>query len=217
MKNLKIKSDPLLSNLFQLLVFIVFAMFFSAESNAQVAYHGSVSYTNVRSNSSLKNKEPRLGYNLGLAIQYYPIKKFKNISVINELNFNRKGYQQDFEKNYRFEFYYLSFPVLVNYSLSDNIAVHTGVELSTLVATNVEYGRETYNNFDLGLVFGFSFLTKKRISCYSRLTYGVVPMLDYYEIDELGNFKGKIHDLKNICLSIGIKFNIYNEKIRLYK
>jgi hypothetical protein len=105
----------------------------------------------------------------------------------------------------------------VNYSLSDNIAIHTGIELSTLITTNIEKGKETYKNFDLGLVFGLSCFNKKRISCFTRISYGLVPMLDYYEIDDLGNFSEEIHDLKNICLSIGFKINIYNEKIHLYK
>ena len=217
MKNLKIKSVRLLTILFQLFIFIALVLFFKVEAKAQMAIHGSANYSNVRNDVSLKNKEPGLGYNLGLLFQYYPIKKFKNISVINEVNYSRKGYQQDFEKNYRFKFNYLSFPVLVNYSLSDQFSIYTGVELSELISTNIEKGRETYNEFDLGLVFGLSWLNKKRISCYSRITYGMIPMLDYYEIDELGNFNREIHDLKNVCLSIGIKFNFYNEKILLYK
>jgi hypothetical protein len=111
----------------------------------------------------------------------------------------------------------LSSPVLINYSLSPQISIQAGVGLSTLISTNIEQGIKTYNDFDLGLALGASCFSNKRISCYSRLTYGLLPMLDYYEIDELGNFKNQIHDLKNICLSIGIKVNLYNEKIRFHK
>ena len=217
MRNLDIKNVLLRLTTFRIFLFVGLTFILNTESKAQLAILASGNYCNIKSDISLENKKPLLGYNLGLAIQYYPIKNYTNISIINELNYNTKGYNQDFEKNYQFKFNYLSFPVLVNYSLSDNIAIHTGIELSTLIATNVEGGKETYENFDLGLVFGFSCFNKKRISCFSRITYGLIPMLNYYEIDDLGNFKGEIHDLKNICLSIGIKFNIYNEKISLYK
>lgn len=217
MKNFKIKKYPLLSKLSQILIFTVFVMFFSTESKAQVAVHASANYNNIRSAISLANKEPRLGFSFGLSLQYYPLKKFNKVSLINEINYSLKGYQQNFDRKYDFRFTYLAFPILINYDLSDNVSVYTGVELSELITTNIEQGKETYNNFDLGLVLGLSFLTKSRISFYSRLTYGITPMIDYYEIDELGNFNREIHDLKNICLSIGFKFKIQNEKIRLYK
>jgi hypothetical protein len=104
-------------------------------------------------------------------------------------------------------------PILVNYSLSKDLAIHSGLELSTLLTTNIKHGLKTYNNFDIGLLFGISYFESRKISCYSRFTYGLLPMLDYYDIDELGNFKSEIHDLKNLCFSIGIKFNLTNEKI----
>jgi hypothetical protein len=152
-----------------------------------------------------------------VSFQYYPFKKFQTISVLNELVFTQKGYQQNFGKNYSFRFNYLSVPVLINYNLSNRFSVQTGLELSKLFSTNIEQGTKTYNNIDLGLVLGLNCVCNKRISCFSRFTYGVTPILDYYEIDELGNFGDEIHDLKNICLSVGIKFNLRNEKILLYE
>ncbi|MDE5423113.1 PorT family protein [Ancylomarina sp. DW003] len=217
MRNIKTKKGPLIRNILNTFIFLALILATNIESKAQVAILASGNYCNIRSDISLENKESLLGYNLGLSIQYYPIKKFKNVSIITEVVYNRKGYQQQFEKNYQFKFNYLSLPILVNYSLSNNIAMHSGIELSTLITTNIAKGKETYKNFDLGLVFGLSCFNKKRISCFSRITYGLTPMLDYYEIDDLGNFSREIHDLKNICLSIGFKINIYNEKIRLYK
>jgi hypothetical protein len=70
----------------------------------------------------------------------------------------------------------------------------------------------------MGLVMGIFCFGEKPISCYSRISYGLLPMLDYHEFDELGNFINNIHDLKNISITIGIKANIIeNEKIRLFK
>jgi len=202
---------------FQILIFISLTFMCHEKSKAQIAFIAGGNYSNIRSNVYLENKKPIVGYNFGVSIQYYPFKKFKNISILNELDFTQKGYQQDFEKNYSFRFNYLSLPVLVNYSLSKQFSIQTGVELSKLISTNIKQGLNTYNGFDLGLVIGVNCFSSERFSCFSRITYGLLPLLDYNEIDDLGNFKNEIHDLKNICLSIGIKFNLYHEKISIYK
>ena len=203
--------------LFRIVAIISLTFFCHEKSKAQVAYIAGGNYSNIRSNISLENKKPIFGYNLGLSVQYYPFGKWQKISLINEFLLVQKGYQQDFAESYIFKFNYLSFPILVNYSLSNQISIQAGVELSSLVSTNIEQGTKTYNEFDAGLALGVNCFSNKRISCYSRFTYGLLPMLDYYEIDELGNFKNEIHDLKNICLSIGIKVNLINEKVKFYK
>jgi len=201
---------------FQTAIFISLTFMCHEKSKAQIAFIAGGNYSNIRSNVSLENKKPIVGYSFGLSVQYYPFKKFQNISILNELDFTQKGYQQDFEKKYSFKFNYLSLPVLVNYSLSKRISIQTGVEISKLISTNIKQGINTYNGFDLGLVLGVNCFSSKRFSCFSRFTYGLLPLLDYYVIDDLGNFKNEIHDLKNICLSIGIKFNLYDEKISIY-
>lgn len=203
--------------IFQIITITSLIFFCHEKSKAQIALVAGGNYSNIRSNLSLENKKPIIGYNFGVSVQYHPFRKFQKISMLNELEFVQKGYQQDFAENYSFRFNYLSLPILINYSLSTQISIQAGVELSTLISTNIEQGIKTYNNFDTGLALGINCFGDKRISCYSRLTYGLLPMLDYYEIDELGNFKNEIHDLKNVCLSIGIKVNLYNEKIQIHK
>ena len=195
------------------LMIIALIILFTKNSQAQIAIHANTSYSNIRNDISIENKEPLFGYNWGIAVQYYPFRNAENLSVINEFNFSRKGYRQNFEEDYNFKFDYLSFPILIDYSLSDNISLQTGVELSQMIGSNIEGWKDTYNKFDLGLVLGTSFFNRKKWNLYARFTYGVQPVLDYYEIDDLGNFKDKIHDLKNISIAIGIKFNITNEKI----
>ncbi|WP_423130026.1 outer membrane beta-barrel protein [Gaoshiqia sp. Z1-71] len=192
-------------------------LLFSAKSHAQLAIVAGGNYATIRNNIPLENKKPITTYHYGLSVQYYPVKKLEKFSVINEIIFNQKGYQQDFEKNYLFRFSYLSLPVLINFAPLSFFSVQAGAELSKLMGTSVEQGKKTYNNFDAGLVFGFSCFDSRKLSFYSRMTYGIVPMLDYYSIDEIGNFTGEIRDLKNICLSVGIKFKLYNEKICLFK
>ncbi len=217
MKKPKINKNHYLRFTLQIAVFVSLILIGHAKSSAQIAVIAGGNYSNIRSKISLENKEPIIGYNFGSSVQFYPFKKHENISIVNELVFIRKGYQQDFGENYSFRFNYISFPVMIDYEISKQISIQSGVELSQLFSTNIEQGNKTYNNFDLGLVLGVNCFFSKRLSCFSRLTYGVLPMLGYYEIDEMGNFMNEIHDLKNICLSIGIKFNMYNEKILLYK
>jgi len=217
MNNQIININRLSRITFQIALFISLTFISHSVSVAQFAIIAGGNYSNVRNNISLENKEPILRYNFGFSLQYYPFSKFPNLSILNELDFNQKGYQQDFEKYYSFKFNYLSLPILVNYPLSKQISIQTGIELSELISTNIKQGLKTYNNFDLGLVFGINYFEGKRLSCFTRFTYGLFPMLDYYNIDEQGNFKNEIHDLKNVCFSIGIKFNLFNEKIFLYK
>ena len=209
MKDSIININRLKRHIFQIAIFISLTFICNSVSKAQLSFIAGGNYSNVRSNISLENKGPIAGYNFGLSYQYYPFKGFRKISILNELVYNRKGYRQDFEKEYTSRFNYLSLPVLVNYSLSKDFAIQSGFEMSKLIATNIEQGLDTYNNFDVGLVFGISYLKSKRLSCYSRFTYGLLPMLDYYNIDELGNFKNEIHDVKNVCFSIGIKFILF--------
>ena len=215
-KSLKINTNNLRLALPIILV-IALTFLAHARSDAQVAVLAGGNFSDIRSHISLENRNPGMGYQVGGSLQYYPLQKLPRISIINEVNYNQKGYQQDFEKDYSFRFSYLSFPVLMDYSLSDAISLQAGVELSSLVSTNVEQGMRTYNHFDTGIVLGIQCFGNKRMGCYSRFTYGLLPVLDYYEIDDLGNFKNEIHDLKNICFSIGMKWNLYHEKIRLYK
>lgn len=202
--------------IFQVVIFTSLTCLSHLNSNAQIAIIAGGNYSTIRNNVFLENKEPIVGYHFGLSFQYYPFKHIQNLSILNELYFIQKGYQQDIGRNYTFKFNYLSLPILLNYPISKQISLQTGIELSKLIATNIEQGLKTYNDFDLGLVLGVNGFQSKRLSCYSRLTYGLLPILDYYEIDELGNFNNEIHDLKNISLSIGIKFNLYNEKISSY-
>ena len=202
---------------FQIVIFTSLTFLSHLNSKAQIAIIAGGNYSTIRNNVFLENKEPIVGSHFGLSFQYYPFKQIQNLSILHELYFIQKGYQQDIGRNYTFKFNYLSLPILLNYPISKQISLQTGIELSKLISTNMEQGLKTYNDIDLGLVLGVNGFHSKRFSCYSRLTYGLLPILDYYEIDELGNFKNEIHDLKNISLSIGIKFKLYNEKILSYQ
>lgn len=199
-----------------IVTFLLSLLLFS-NTVAQISFIVGANYCGIRNNNLLENQKPIFTYQFGYAIQYYPFKSLPNLSIQNELLFSQKGYQQDLDKNYVFHFNYISLPVLLNYTPVSFLTINTGVEFSGLLYTNIQEGTKTYNNNDVGLVLGISCIEKHMISLYSRVTYGLIPMLNYYSIDKLGNFTGRIHDLRNICFTIGIKFNFYNEEIHLYK
>ena len=200
-----------------IIVALIYFLIYPVRTNAQMACVGGVNFSDIRNNVVLQNKNAITSYQWGLSFQYFPFKRLEKVSVINEFLFNHKGYMQDLETDYHFRFNYLSFPILANYSLFRALSVQSGVEFSKLLSTNVLQGRRTYNDFDLGLVLGMSCYDTRRVSFYSRITYGITPMPDYYRIDDLGNFSSEIHDLKNVCISVGVKFKFYHEKIHLYR
>lgn len=216
-KKLAVIFDSILRLNRLLFASVVCVFIFTSSLTAQVAFIGGVNYTNDRNNNLIENQEPRTTYHWGASIRYYLLKNYTKISFQNEIILNQKGYRQVLDQEYFFNFNYISFPVLVNYSFTENFSVNTGLEFSKLLSSNIKRYTETYNDSDIGLVLGFSCFEKKGISFYSRMTYGLLPLLDYYAIDKMGNFTGEIHDLKNICFSVGIKINIHNEKIRFYK
>lgn len=216
MKNSKTKIGRLTQVAFRVVILISLTFIFHVKANAQIAVIAGGSYCNVRNDVFLQNKKPILAHNFGVSVQYYPFRKFDNLSVINEVIISQRGYQQDMDKDYVFRFNYLALPVLVNYAPLKQVSVNAGIELSKLLSTNIEQGNKTYNNFDLGLVLGLSCFNERRLSFYSRITHGLFPMLDYYTFDNLGNFTAEVHDLKNVCLSVGVKFKICNEKIYLH-
>ncbi len=212
-KHLRQRLRPML--LFVAVLGLTF--FCSKSSDAQISLFAGGNVSSIRHDVQLENKKPMGGAHIGASIQYYPFKQLQRLSIVNEIMLIQKGYHQDFEERYSFHFNYLAFPILINYELSDPLSLQAGVELASLQSTNVEQGKETYNHFDAGLVFGLTLWGNKKLSCYSRFTYGLTPLLDYYEIDEMGNFNGELHDLKNMCLTLGLKFNLSNEKIRFFK
>jgi hypothetical protein len=184
---------------------------------AQFSILGGGNICEVRNNNLLENQKPILKSHYGLSVRYYPFKRLPKFSVQNEILINKKGYKQELGRTYLFHFTYLSIPILLNYTPVKNLSINAGIEASKLLYTSVKQGRKTYNNSDFGIVLGVNGFDQKRINIYSRLTYGITPMIDYYSFDKLGNFVGKIHDLKNICISIGLKYNLYNEEIHLFK
>lgn len=205
------KNTNLLNKWIRTLGF-VFLFLLTSVSYAQFTFITGINAMDVRNDNLLQNTKPLVGLHIGIAFRQHYSDSLNKISLQYELIFNQKGYQQKLDRNYIFSFNYLSAPILFNYSLNKYLSLSTGMEPGYLLFTNKVDGVKKYNRFDLGLILGLSTMEHRRLSIYSRLTYGLVPMLDYYRFDRLGNITEEIHDLKNICLSLGIKVNVRNEK-----
>ena len=200
------------------LLFLLGIIFlFSENAVSQIAIMGGANYSYVRNNDLLKNQVPIIAFHLGSSYRCYPFKNLHSLSVQGEFLFSQKGYDQKLDKNYLVRFDYLSWTMLFNYSPVKNFSINAGTEISGLVGANVIQGTETYNNTDVGLVLGIGCLENHRVSLYARAIYGISPILNYYIFDKLGNFTGETHDLKNMTISVGIKINLYNEKIYWFK
>jgi|GEM_PF-1190685 hypothetical protein len=185
--------------------------------HAQVAMMAGGHYSSIRDNIPIQGKSAIPGYNIGFSLQYSPFKGWESLSLIHELNFVKKGYRQRLDKNYFYRFNNLSLSVLGDYAIAKPISLQGGIEFAKVTSSNIKYWKKTYNDFDIGLIVGINMKIYKNLSLYSRLTYGLLPMLDYYDIDEMGNFKKEIHDVKNITYTIGIKLNISNEKNKTHR
>lgn len=198
-------------------IFLLSLILYSTDSLAQVYALTGMNLSKVRDNNLIQNKKLHYGTQLGVGVKYYPTSKNTRLSLINEIQYNGRGYEQQLDEKYKIKFNYLSVPFLMSYDVVNDFALLGGLEPSLLVSTNLEQGTKTYKKYDLGLVLGASMFDSHIVSLYTRFSYGMVPLLSYERMDKMGNFVENIHDVKNMCFTIGVKINFRNEKIKLYK
>lgn len=202
--------------IFRLAFILIAAIFSSHLSVSQFAVLYGGNYNSIRHNELLENTKalisPQIGASLTLSLSPDTTSRF---SLTVESLITRKGYKQDLDSTYSFNFGYIAIPVMINYNITNHVLINAGIEPSFMLFTNLRQGDLTYNDFDLGLIVGITLFDGKLLNVYSRFTYGLINMLDYYEIDRRGNFVGEIHDLKNTNISIGLKMNFNRKKIGL--
>ncbi len=199
------------------LVTFFFFVGLSSTVHAQVYVFSGAHKSYVR-NEVLTNESPIYSWHVGGGINLYPKLDWKKTSINAELAVIQKGYDQHLgNQQFEFRFRYITWQGTLNYEILPFVSVKGGINLAFLFATNVEKGTETYQQFDFGLVGGLGFLENKRVSFYTQVVYGLSPMLKYYDIDALGNFNGRIHDLKNTCFMVGLRVNVYDKKISIQK
>jgi len=141
-------------------------------SQAQIALLGGINFCWMRNNNLLQQQEVLVSPHFGTSIQYYPFKNAPEISLENGFLFNTKGYHLKIDKNYYFRLRYYSFPFLLNYSITENLKISSGLEFNYLSSTNVEQGTKTYNRFDMALVAGVEGWNTHAVNPYFRCSYG---------------------------------------------
>lgn len=200
--------------------YLIAAFFLAAPSChvfGQVYAFAGIHKSDVR-NEVLINDSPIYSWHVGGGVNLYPNRNWCKASINLEVAFFQKGYDQNLgTQQFEFRFRYLTWQAALSYPIAEFLSIKGGVNLALLLDTNVKKGMSTYQLFDCGLMGGVEFLENKRIGFYTRVVYGLVPMLKYYDIDAMGNFNGRINDLKNTCFMLGLRVKIYDKKISLKK
>lgn len=164
------------------------------------------------------NTKPIFGYLSGMNFQFYPFKHQQNMSFTIEVLYNQKGYKQQFnDTSFTKRLNYISVPLLFNYDISKKFTLNTGVTFSgLLVPLSVFYKPDnSFNTSDINLSIGAEYKVWKNLNLFTRLNYGVYPILNYYKIDEAGNIS-PTNDVRNLSFSVGLKLNFIYEKIKFF-
>lgn len=174
-----------------------------AQHKVKLDVMSGINYSWVRS-KFLQGIEPAFGFYLGAS---GTIKAREKLSFSLNYLVSRKGYTQFLDKEYKVQFTYLELQAIANYHLLKSVSLYGGSDVSILANVNVKKWLRTYNSIDFSLVGGIRFFDKTPVTFNAQIVYGLIPVLNYYDIDKLGNLTS-IKDVKNICLSVGIRYRI---------
>ena len=196
-----------------LLLIILTLCCLAKTSQAQVEIFGGVNSSFVR-NDYLRKEGSHRAYHFGAGFDVYPNKKSDKFSLKINVITVEKGYTLKADKSYRYRFKYISVQPMANYHPIPFVSMYAGIDAGFFFWSNVKDGWKNYCPLDAGLVAGFSLWDNKQIGLYTRLIYDLVPMVQNYDnVDAQGNFHGTIDDIKNTSILIGLKINVYNERI----
>lgn len=179
---------------------------------SQVEIFGGANHAFIRHQSLVGSTRPIQSPHWGIGITVYPVRDWSKFSISTNLLFTVKGYEQKVNKELKFELYYTAFQLIANYKLTEVLGAQAGLEYATYGGCSVSNSDENYRTNDLGLLVGFTVFPEKRLSIYSQCIWGLLPIVDYYEIDASGNFKGRIRDVRNTCFSVSLKIKITKQK-----
>jgi hypothetical protein len=203
-----------MKNKFWLVTFLVFSIQIT-EGFAQIGMMLGTNYSNIRHQDRLAGTRGKVGLNLGVNVEVVPIRSIPNLSLKTDFMIVPKGYNQILDDiKYRVNLQYFVFAPMIKYAFDKDFAVHSGVEFNGFIGSNVEGAEETYRKNEKAFFFGFDLLSSKRLSLYTRASFGLTPVLDYYEIDPIEGITGSFSDLYTTTIMLGLQLNIHHEKIR---
>lgn len=181
----------------------------------QVGLMMGPNYSNVRHNGILENARGKLNFHYGVNLAFNPFANTPELSFKTDLMVVTKGYQQNFSgEDFNLNLSFLSFAPMVRYELSQGFHFHTGIELNILAGSNVNEGLQTYRNSERAVFLGLDLFSDKYLSIFTRASFGLSPMLDYYDIHPIDGIQSQLKDIYSTTFLIGLQLNIYNEKIR---
>lgn len=197
-------------------IIVGFILLFSYSLNAQISVKVGGSYNTINDAGILDNKEPMFSSLFGASIRLHPFKETSKFSIESGLLIQRKGYIQELDnEKYNLTLNYMTIPAVLNYKPNTRFSVFGGIAFNHLVNTSRKRGNDTYTQNDVALNLGVNLLEHKKLNIFIRGAYGLIPIIDYYKIDKLGNFTNKIDKFNTVSFSLGLKINIYDEKIKL--
>lgn len=199
---------PLKNKNFQYLILLVALWFLGHQKGfSQVEAVAGLNYSYAMNDGVLPNQKAIVTPTIGL-LTSFQLKDSSIQHLKTGVLFIVAGYNQDFEETtYSKRFKYLALPLLYKLQLTDAFSVEAGAQFRMMVLREEEY-KYNYRREDIAAVFGFNLFEGNMLSIYANASYGILPIVSYQRIDEIGNFNGKIEDVHNTMVSLGIKFKL---------
>jgi hypothetical protein len=175
-------------------------------------------------NDALSETDSRLGFHAGFFLNYQIIEKW---SLQPELTYSQKGrtaslFIQTFNKTAEFkqEASYLDFPVLLNFSPTENFFISVGPQLSILIS-------DDFNDFDRGFrvapkkqdfsaIFRLGYSLNKvnlSLSYQLGLSESVEPIIldGTNNVDAIKSSPLYNNDFKNSVLQLSVSYRLFGE------
>lgn len=200
--------------IFKVLIFFIQFSFLCIHAKAQTYVYAGIHQNFVRT-KRIQHTTPLQSFHIGAAINVYNKNDAKTFYTY-DISFVEKGYNQTLDKNdFNLRFKYAATQVTVGYVVAPCIALKVGINWALLFHSNVYKWTKVYNPIDLGVVAGLNLFENKRIGLYMQAVHGILPMVMYYDIDPQGNFHGRLYDLRNTTVMVGIRIDVYAKKIKV--
>jgi len=199
---------PFKNKSFRYIILLV-ALWFLAQQKAfaQIEAVAGLNYSYAMNDGVLPNQEAIVTPMFGL-LKSFQLEDSSIHHLKTGILFIISGYNQDFEETtYSKRFKYLALPLLYKLQLTNAFSVEAGAQFRMMILREEEY-KYNYRREDIAAVFGFNLFEGNMLSIYANASYGILPMVSYQRVDEIGNFNGKIEDVHNTMVSLGIKFKL---------
>lgn len=177
---------------------------------AQVSFQAAASYNNIWDAKRVKNKLGLFGYRMGLTVEF-KFAKMNRSSVKTGILMDLKGYKQKFDSTFKFNLRYTSIPLQYLIRIHKELQAQIGVEMGFLVGVRSNTPNAIFNGFNTDLEMGLNYRIEKNLNYFCQANLGLIPLINYYELDKLGNFVKRTHDIRFWSVLIGFNFK-FNDK-----